>query len=845
MFNIENFSKCIRDNLKDRRFGKERADEIIADFEAKAAYHKQAGRTDTDAAVMAMRETFDNLSLVAAEKAKRTAKMLSLQAENIKLANEAINVDLKVFDAGRKKGDKKTSRGTAIGRALVSKIEDDPRFSSISYSTNKEVVRGQLYAIMGDVLQKVGKGKFGVQRGKAHLPNIIREAFGESTGDKTAKEMIDAYFKTTDVGVDLFNQAGGSMRKMKNYLPQPTTSTHKLTSNKEAWIKSRAERWDWDKMRWPDGSKIEPNERAELMETIFETQTLDGANKVDPTAFRGKGRAVGNALDNHRFVHYKDADSWLKDLEEFGDGNVFEVMMQHIEGMAHKIALIDTFGPNPEMTILNMEAIAKNVAGGISAKDKIDLDAVIKNKFRPMMDLVTRTNPMNPESVVGNTVVGISNILTSAQLGSASLLAIPGDFMQSVAVRALNKMDLFGGINYYFKTIATDPKFMSEIAAQSGFIFDDMVMSTYAATRYTGIATVGPHISRRISDTVMRASLMSGHTRAARWAAQSETMGFLHRMKGTEFEELPIAPVMQRYGITAKDWDTFRKLESFSPGKGVNFLRPMDILNSKLADKQGLYKKFQAMVFEESRKMVPESTIEATVSLKGTSRPDTLMGMILHSFAMYKNFPMSFWMIYGRLGMTSKSVKGRLGFYAGLGAGMTMVGAVGTQMREIAQGRDPMPMDNPAFLGKAFLSGGALAVWGDFLFSGVNRSNGGPADVVAGPLAGFAKDTTQLMFGDAFKWANTVGTLDEKNFESNTGSKGVEYLKRYTPGSNIWWARLALERQVWDRLQELADPKAYSRRRRKETNQRKMYGNESWWPAGERSPERMPQYNGE
>ena len=46
------------------------------------------------------------------------------------------------------------------------------------------------------------------------------------------------------------------------------------------------------------------------------------------------------------------------------------------------------------------------------------------------------------------------------------------------------------------------------------------------------------------------------------------------------------------------------------------------------------------------------------------------------------------------------------------------------------------------------------------------------------------------------------------------------------------------------RLQEIADPKVYKKRKRKERNQVEKFGNEAWWPAGERTPERMPQYQG-
>lgn len=837
MLNTVDFAACIRDNLKDRRFGKERADKIIAEFQMRAKAYEKQGKNSTDASLLAMKDTFDTLTNNAAEKAKRTAKMLSVQAENNARIAQGLTVNLSVFG-------KETSRGKALARAAISLIEDDPRFNGLSYSTQKEVIRGQLYAVMADVLDKVGKGAFGTQRGKAYLPNIVREVFGEETGDVSAKEMATAWMKVADLGVDLFNQAGGSLRKLQRYLPHGANNPAKLIREEKKWFDTRMDRWDWDRMRWPDGSPIDAKDRAGVMKAVYETYSKDGANKIDAASFRGRGKALGNALDNHRFVHYKDAKAWMDDLNDFGDGNPFDVMVNHIEHMAHKIAMIESFGPNPDLTFNNIEAIVRSQAAKLSAKDKDDADALLKTKFKPMMEVVSRTNPMNPNSLLGSSVVATSNVLTSAQLGAAALLAIPGDFMQTVAVRAFNKMDVFGGVKHYVDQLVLDKDFANKISAQTGFVVDDVVVSTYATTRWSGMATVGPQWSRRVADTVMRLSLMSGHTRAARGAAQKEFMGLLWRSKDTAFEELPFAAVMERYGISAKEWDVMRKSTPvFEPKPGVQFLAPIKILDTKAAGRDVLYRKFQGMIFEESRKMVPEATIEGTVTLKDTSRPDTLVGAMLHSFAMYKNFPVSFWMVYGRLGMTSSSVKGRLGFYAGLGVGMTMVGALGVQMREVAKGNDPIPMDTPAFWGKAFLSGGAMSIWGDFLFSGVNQFGQGPSDIVGGPLTGLLGDTTQLAFGDVFQFAEAMGSLDYGEGDSKTLPKLVEYLRRYTPGTNIWWSRLALERQVWDRLQEIADPKVYSKRRRKEANQIKKYGNETWWPAGERTPDRLPHYS--
>lgn len=835
------FVSCVRDNLVKRGFANKRVKELTDGYEAMVQGYMQRGSSPVDAGTLAMKDMFDNITRDTQERLKRTAKMLSVQATNNDRIAQGLSVTTSTFLMDGKKG----SKGTALARAAVSLLEDDPRFAGMSYSGQREVTRGQLFAIFGDVLDKVGKGAFGRQKGKAHLPNIIREIKGERTGDTVAKEFADAWLKVQDLAVDMFNQAGGSMRKLDRYIPQQQNSVKMMRAGETKWVDKHMDAIDWNNTRWPDGTMIPPEARRDVLSNVYKTLMTDGASKIDPKAFRGRGKAVGNMLDNHRFLHYKDAQSWLDVHNEFGDGNVFDVFIQHIDDMSHRIAMVETFGPNPEMTKMNIAAIVRKQAAAVGPKELADAEAVLKNKFDPMFDTITRENPMDPNSTLGNTVTGVANILTAAQLGSASLLAIPGDFVQTAAVRALNNMGLFDGVGYYVKTLASDPAFMKQISTQSGFVMDEVVMATYSTTRFTGLATQGPAVSRRVSEAVMRLSLMSGHTKAARWAVQAEFMGLMDRSRSTAFADLPFRQVMERYGIGPDEWDALRgNIGTWSPRRDVKFMRPIDILQTDVGNKQALYNKFQGMIFEESRKMVPESTIEGAVTLKDTTRPDTLVGALLYSFAMYKNFPVSFAMIYGRLGMTSRSVKGRLGFYAGLGASMTLVGALGTQMREVSRGRDPLPMDNAAFLGKAFLSGGALSIYGDFLFSGVNAFGQGPQDIVAGPLVSFLGDTTNLALGDVFQWADTVGSLGDKEFESTTAAKAVEYAKRYTPGASIWWARLALERQVFDRLQEIADPNAYRKRRSQVNRQERDMGNSYWWAPGNRTPERAPQIGG-
>ena len=85
----------------------------------------------------------------------------------------------------------------------------------------------------------------------------------------------------------------------------------------------------------------------------------------------------------------------------------------------------------------------------------------------------------------------------------------------------------------------------------------------------------------------------------------------------------------------------------------------------------------------------------------------------------------------------------------------------------MSKGRDPRPMEGPEFWGAAFLQGGGLGIYGDFLFSDVNRFDRGLAETIAGPVVGFADDVRKLTIGNvtqAIKGEDTNAASEFINF---------------------------------------------------------------------------------
>ena len=115
MFNPASFVTCVQDGLKQRGFGHKRVKEITDKFEARMDAHLSDGMDVASAGQLAMKETFDRITVESTERAKRTAAMLSVQAANIKTIQAGVDAPVSLFVMDGKKG----SRGTALARAAV------------------------------------------------------------------------------------------------------------------------------------------------------------------------------------------------------------------------------------------------------------------------------------------------------------------------------------------------------------------------------------------------------------------------------------------------------------------------------------------------------------------------------------------------------------------------------------------------------------------------------------------------------------------------------------------------------------------------------------------------------
>lgn len=720
-------------------------------------------------------------------------------------------------------------------RAALAIFEQDNTSTFSSVTQRIEEVKSEAYSNMSSFLAEFRRNLLGEVRKKAKLKNVAREIFGEPTGDASASELAQAWTKTAELLRKRFNMAGGAIPKRSDWgLPQVHDQLAVSKAGYQQWRDYITPRLNINKMvDETTGLPFSPQKLELALRDVYESISTDGMNKLKPGG-QSSGKSMANRRQDHRFLVFKDADTWMQYQEKFGNANVFDTMIAHIDMMARDIGMMEIMGPNPKATATFIkQTLAKKA--GVDPKQADRARGTSKTIDELYMAITGNVNaPIN--SFWASTFAGTRQILQSAQLGSAAVAAITDLNFQRMA-RSFAGLPQTRMLGQYLKFLnPLDAKEKGALAIRLGLIAEGWTSIASAQMRYVGDIS-GPEVTRRIADFVMRASLLSPMTQAGRWSFGMEFMGTLADSVGKKFNDLDpmLKKTLERYDIGADRWDMIRATPLYEE-QGAKFLRPLDIksrtdLTPAMANQLGI--RLMEMINTETNFAVPSTSVRGRVALTGETKPGTIAGELTRSFAMYKSFGITLLNTHLMRGMAQAGVKGKGVYFADLLISATIMGALAMQLKEMSKGRDPRPMDSPEFWGAAFLQGGGLGIYGDFLFADVNRFGGGLAETIAGPVVGFANDVRKLTLGNIMEVAS--------GDDSKAASEMVRFVQRYTPGTSLWYMRLGLERMVFDRLQLYTDPKAPQKFRALQNKYRREYDQEYWWAPGKTAPSRGPE----
>ena len=819
------FRLCIDNGEKEGVISRQQAEKLRLDYD-RIYQEKRATMTEADAAAKASQDTFDTLEFEARESQRRIALMRDVQRTRLA---EMESADTKY-----------------ASEALVRLVERDGsgQWGNSTLEGRREFIRGLAHAKMDNVLFGLKRSAvLGRQRKSAVATgnDMAREVFGDvETGNAAAKDMARAWKETSEFLRKMYNRAGGAIPMRSDWgFPQSHDAIKMGRQGPDEWVAYIKDRLDWGKMiDESTGKGFSPAEHDDILRGVYRTITEEGFNKVE----KGEtlmGRSLARRRQDHRFLVFKSSDEWLEYQKTFGEGDVFKTMMEHVDAMSRDISMLQLLGPNPNATIKYLQTQAQRIAADRDAKiggGKTPNKNAYKrheNRFKDMYGLFTGTalSPDNKRLATGFS--GVGEMLSAAQLGSTSLLAILGDAgttRMTARIAGLPHSKMMARMVGGMVSRATQ-----EEAVRAGLIAEGMASVAFGQARYIGDIT-GPNMTRRISDATMNLSLLSPWTQSARWGVGLEYMGYFADSIKKPFAELSSKNkrLLGQYGITSEDWTKLGTVPLYKH-KGATFLRGPDIFDVD----EALASKYMEMVMTQVDLSVPVASLEARAALTAGVRPGTVIGGLAKSVAQYKSFPVTLMMNNLRqIGHLDTTRLNRVGYGTEFLATTTILAAFSVQMREISKGRDPIPMfdddgePNLKFWGNALIVGGGMGILGDFLFSNRNRFDRGLAETAAGPRVGFLGDVLDL----------TVGNIQQvvTGEKTDAGREAVRFLERYTPGVSTFYARLAMQRLVFDNLSRMADPDAARRFRRIERKMMRERNQGYWWKSGESSPGRAP-----
>jgi len=814
------FKDCIVNGQREGNITTEQAEELNKIYDQ---LFIQFSKNDTpeNAGIRAGKETFDQVKYNAMH--KRRVKLLQLRAWKQAL----INIDEYPGDPGK---------------AYQAIIANDNIGTFSNLEGRRASLRNQYFGMLTKLLNEYGRNAVGNVRNKSSINQMVKEIFEPgSTGNKNAREIAEAVTKVFEKARITANEYGMRIPKLDNYgLPQLHHVLNIRVAGRDEWKKFIKPLLNPAKMINEQTGNPHTVESLEFaLDEVFETIISEGSNKLKPGKMSVYGKSsLSNRRQEHRFLQFKDADSWIQYQERYGEPNAFNVINNHIDKMTSDIAELQILGPNPttmmkaiETEILRRATNIDKLGGNRNAVNKAQTQIA---KAQSYYDAYTSRNNTPVDGRIANIMAGTRHLIQSAFLGSASISAITDMQNMRIASRLAGLPQIKVLKNYFKMLNPLSFKEKAMLGNRLGLIAENYISTTILNARYFG-ETTGPNITTRISDTVMRVSGLAPMTQAGRQAFGMEFLAHFGSQVNKQFDELDdlLQKNLERYGLTSDDWNLIRKTELYEDNnvKFLDYQKIQEIEGIPKDKAEDIASKVLEMIVTETETAIPSSTLRARASLVGGAKPGTFVGELGRSMAMFKNYPVTVMHTHFMRYMKIKDPKRRVSIVADYIIGVTLMGGLALQAHQVTRGRDPRPMNTPEFWVQALLQGGGLGIFGDFLVSTTSRGGRGLEETVAGPVVGAIGDIGRLTIGNVIELASGKDT--------NFGRELTRYMAQYTPGASVWYLRLAFERIILDNIQKFVDPKAQRSFRKRERYYRE-FNQDYYWSPGQTFPSRPP-----
>ena len=673
---------------------------------------------------------------------------------------------------------------------------------------------------------------------------LIRELFGENTGDADARLLAETYRKSNKQQLDNYNKEGGDIAPLEGYIPL-SLDPMKLWGSTFDWSnglprrmtqQERMKKWvdfeitlvDRNRMVDLNGKPMDDAGLRKFLEESWWTRVTDG--RIKSRGESGLSSGIANRHKKHKQIFYKDADSFMAAMEKGGGGNIFENIISHTNKLAGEMAIMRQLGPNAYETYSQLRDMAIE-----ADKASFKLDESKLNQTDRMFDLLMglgggiEGNPnvhrffRNIKDISGAHLLG--SIISSQLADNGTALAT----MRYLGV-ALDDWGILKGDFY------TNPE-LKRWAKDNVVLFDAM---TNNLARWGDMATSTTIPSKLLSSVyrISGANALTVNHRQSVAAAISNHIGGLTR--DFTWDTLPEKHKkrLAEKGIDQSDFEIMAASRVDNGGKDYTLLSIDDIhnvpdsvvrkfikedikkINELLANakqedidakiievienkKRDVSGKLVAAMLEEAEMAVVQPTLSSTAKMsyqKGMLVPE--LGALVTQF---KNFPMAVYNqhLIQRLGSLEGQEKIAYGLH--LMMTTTLFGGMGLILSDLIMGKDPRrvfesgnPKVTMKFALEAMAKGGGLPFLADWM--NMQWDGRDPVEKLTGPGLGMAVSAGKLA-ASATKFAISGGDPDTK-----LARNALDFGRKFVPFENMWWFRAPLNNYLTAELYEMASP---------------------------------------
>lgn len=687
-----------------------------------------------------------------------------------------------------------------------------------------EAIRAESFGNMQDITTRLSLHGLGFKQDKDLAKDVVKAIFGDTSNEKAVK-LAKEFNDTMESLRRRFNNAGGDYPFLKDYhLPQSHDSRLLNQVSEDEWVKFVRPLIDKNKMiNFDTGCVMSEAKLDEVLRESYETLRTMGLNKM-VAGKNGKGSLANKYKNERRILHFKDADSWLKYNEKFGNDDIYKTMVDYVDDMSRDIAFLEIYGPNPDKTKRLMVDELTKEAGS-------NRDVKVKNKaqkqlaqFEILWEDATGAAAVPADPRAAKIGSEVRSLLTSAQLGSAFLTQMSDIAVNSMTAKfnGLPRTELWKN---YARLMFDKSNKYRDFSIHLGLGAEEVVKTLSSASRYAEGFLEEKGIGHKCSHLVMKWSLMDRMTMASKKAFGLDFLKALADSSDVKFDQLNegFKRAFKRYGIEAKDWDAVR-ISKFDSIGGAKYLNLRTLANENL----DVARKFQNMIFTERDFAVIDSNMRTRAFMSGGSKAGSFWGEARRYFAMYKTFPITMLTHHLTRMINLDTATSKAGYAVSLFVPMTVMGAITVQAKNAVNGKKMQDMDNWKFWTAAAMAGGAAGILGDFLFAEESRTGNSLIATAVGPIGSLAEDA----------WKISGGAIKKKltGQKVNYSQDVIDTIRRYTPGNNLWLTKIAMERMLWDQASLAFNSEAKARYRRLEKMLKKDYNNSYWWRPGHTLP---------